>query len=184
MRDNLVFLGQMARRPFRVGAVAPSGRALGRAMADCLPADTKNVIELGGGTGNITKAILDHGISSENLCVFEINPVFVAKLRTRFPDLSILDKPAQDLDAAPFDDVSAVISGLPLLSFSRKLQHDILTAVFEKLPKGAPLIQFTYSTAPPMSKAFLTEFGLSVEKYKRVYLNVPPATVFVFRQSA
>lgn len=184
MRNNLVFLGQMARQPLKVGAVAPSGPILGRTMARDLSSTSGNVIELGGGTGAITKAILKQGLPEKNLCVFEINPVFVKKLKSRFPGVAILEEPAQNIAAAPFTDVEAIISGLPLLSFSRKLQQEILKSVFDFLPVGAPYIQFTYSTSSPISKRFIEEFGLTVEKRKRVYLNVPPATVFVYRKAA
>lgn len=184
MRDNLIFLGRMARRPTRIGAVAPSGKALGKAMAEGLGPDSGNIVEYGAGTGTITQAIVDRGVKPENLCVFEIDPVLLKRLNQRFPTLDIRDLPAQHIAQAPFDQVDTVVSSLPLLSFSRELQHEILSATFTALPKGAPMVQFTYSTKPPIPARFIEEFGLSVEKRRRVFLNMPPATVFVFRQSA
>lgn len=184
MRDNLIFLARMARRPGRIGAVAPSGKALGRSMTEGLGPDSGNIVEYGAGTGTITEAILARGVSPANLCVFEIDPVLLKRLRERFPGLDVHDCYAQDIARAPFDRVDMVISSLPLLAFSHEVQRDILTATFEALPKGAPMVQFTYSTKPPIPAEFIEEFGLTVEKRPRVYLNMPPATVFVFRQPA
>ncbi len=184
MRDNLIFLGQMARRPTRIGAVAPSGKSLGRAMTVGLGPESGNIVEFGAGTGSITAAIIERGVKPENLCVFEIDPVLLGRLRERFPELDVRDSYAQDIASVPFDQVDVVISSLPLLSFSSDVQHDILQATFAALPKGAPMVQFTYATKPPISQAFIDEFGLTVEKRTRVYFNMPPATVFVFRQMA
>ena len=55
---DICFFRLWLRRPRRVGAVMPSGRALATAMATCIDAQAPGmVVELGGGTGSITRAI-------------------------------------------------------------------------------------------------------------------------------
>jgi phosphatidylethanolamine/phosphatidyl-N-methylethanolamine N-methyltransferase len=61
LSDNLRFLRALIARPKNVGAVAPSSRALARAIARQInPARPGPVLELGPGTGVVTRALLEH----------------------------------------------------------------------------------------------------------------------------
>ena len=44
---------------------------------------------------------------------------------------------------------------------------------------GAPFIQFTYSVAPPIPKSLP---GVSTQASERIWLNIPPARVWVYRK--
>ena len=60
LRDDLRFGFQWAVKPRSVGAIAPSGRQLARAMAAQVdPALPGSVVELGPGTGVITRALIE-----------------------------------------------------------------------------------------------------------------------------
>jgi phosphatidylethanolamine/phosphatidyl-N-methylethanolamine N-methyltransferase len=83
--DFALFMGQLARRPHQVVALAPSSRFLCAEMVAGLDPDGGPVIELGAGTGNITAAILGHGIAPEHVHSIEMNPEFCGRLRARFP---------------------------------------------------------------------------------------------------
>ena len=48
--------------------------------------------------------------------------------------------------------VAAVVSGLPLLSLPAEVVTGIVHGVFEALPRGAALVQFTYGPAPPVPR--------------------------------
>src|SRR5512145_1917528 len=70
----LVFLKAWLKSPLRVGAIAPSGDRLARAMAQVVPRRSAlPVVELGGGTGSITAALLRR-IPAERLIVVERDP--------------------------------------------------------------------------------------------------------------
>jgi hypothetical protein len=86
--DFALFMGQLARKPHQVVALAPSSRFLCAEMVAELDPDGGPVIELGAGTGNITRAILGRGIAPENLHSIEMNPEFCDRLRARFPGLT------------------------------------------------------------------------------------------------
>jgi phosphatidylethanolamine/phosphatidyl-N-methylethanolamine N-methyltransferase len=83
--DFALFMGQLARRPHQVVALAPSSRFLCAEMVAGLDPEGGPVIELGAGTGNITAAILGRGIAPKDLHSIEMNPEFCDRLRTRFP---------------------------------------------------------------------------------------------------
>ena len=92
LRDDLRFGFQWAVKPRSVGAIAPSGRQLARAMAAQVdPALPGSVVELGPGTGVITRALIERGIAEERLILIEFNRDFAVLLRKRFPKARVLE---------------------------------------------------------------------------------------------
>ena len=91
------FLRQWLKNPLRVAAVAPSSAELAAAMIAELPDDVARVIELGGGTGAITRALLEAGIRDEDLLVLELNEELHAHLHLRFPRVPVLLGDAREL---------------------------------------------------------------------------------------
>jgi phosphatidylethanolamine/phosphatidyl-N-methylethanolamine N-methyltransferase len=140
IRDNLLFFSSFAKDPKKVGSITPSSRALGRAMAAELPDEYSVCVELGGGTGSLTSAILAAGVPSEKLIVIERDPALATHLRKRFPKVMIVEGDAQHLRQslanAGVDHVDAVISGLPLRNLPEKIRHNITTEVFAALGMG------------------------------------------------
>ena len=74
------FLRTLVKDPFSGGAVAPSSRHLANSMVIGMGLGAK-VIELGGGTGSVTQAILNSGVSPQDLIVIEQNEEFVELLK-------------------------------------------------------------------------------------------------------
>ncbi len=181
------FFRSWLRHPRHVGAVLPSSRGLGRLMAAQLDVERPgSVVELGGGTGAITRELLAAGIHPRRLLVLERDPHFHRMLRERFPavkviqgDAAALGEVVRDNDAGP---VSAVVSGLPMLNFPADLQNAILQGAFEQMDGEGLFVQFTYSPAPPIPRGRLAQLGLKAERAGRVWLNVPPASVWCFRR--
>ena len=75
--------------------------------------------------------------------------------------------------------MAAIVSGLPLLTFPRPLQDEIVHAAFAFLAPGAPLLQFTYG---PMSPIARDRLKLEGRVAKRVIGNLPPASVWIYRR--
>src|SRR3546814_10352004 len=84
----------------QTASVGPSSRYLARLMVEHIVPDDGRVIELGGGTGVFTRAILGTGLPPEKLEVVEINPAFARGLRRHFPHVSVLETPAQIVSTA------------------------------------------------------------------------------------
>ncbi len=175
-----LFLGQALKRPGRTGAVAPSSPALARAMTEGLtPADAP-VIELGGGTGRITDAILARGIAPGDLTVIESNRVFCELLRVRFPGVAVRQLDARHLDVLPAAGAGAVISGLPMLSIPAAAQHEILAGAFRLLRPGGVFVQFTYGWRASVAREVREALGLRWTVSRRIWANMPPARVYRF----
>lgn len=185
------FFRQWLKNPLRTAAVAPSSPELAAAMIAELPDDARRVIELGGGTGAITRALLAAGIADRDLLVLELNEELHAHLHLRFPQVPVLLGDARSLpalarangylDQGPAD---AIVSGLGLLTMPPQLQRSLLSAAFECLRPDGTFVQFTYGPAAPVADAVMRELGLHVRRGEFILRNVPPATVYVYTRKA
>jgi phosphatidylethanolamine/phosphatidyl-N-methylethanolamine N-methyltransferase len=182
---------QWLRNPLRTAAVMPSSRELAAAMVEELPPGATRVIELGGGTGALTRSLLAHGVHGDALLVLELNEELHAHLHVRFPAVRVELGDARDLPEiatrtgyladGPAD---AIISGLGLLAMPADLQRAIVAAAFECLRPDGRFIQFTYGPQPPIAEAVAASLGLKVRRGNFILRNVPPATVYVYEQGS
>lgn len=138
------------------------------------------VVELGAGTGTITRAILGRGVAPENLHSVELNPDFCDHLRAGFPGVNVHQMSAGDCGDLPVENVQAVVSGLPLLSMPTALQRAILTGFASKTGPGGSFVQFTYGPKPPVCKAVRDELALTWRHSEKIWWNMPPARVYRF----
>jgi phosphatidylethanolamine/phosphatidyl-N-methylethanolamine N-methyltransferase len=182
--DEVRFLRSWIEKPLHMGAVMPSGRLLARTMAQYVDIkSTGPVVELGPGTGAITNALIEHGVDQKRLVLVEYNPGFCALLRDRYPHAKVVQGDAYSLRdslrnmlSAP---ASAVVSGLPLVTKPMLTRLKLIRDAFVALAPGAPFVQFTYSVAPPIPKSLP---GVSTEASERIWMNLPPARVWVYRK--
>jgi phosphatidylethanolamine/phosphatidyl-N-methylethanolamine N-methyltransferase len=187
-----LFLKRWLRRPLSMGAVVPSGRLLAEALAQTalsvIQGREGHVIELGAGTGEVTKALLAAGIPGDRLALVERDPELAAFLRRHFREPSIIEGDAARLPRLlathGIDRVAAVVSGLPLLSLPTEVVNGIVNGVFETLPRGAALVQFTYGPSPPVPRWLRASLRLVAARGRRIWRNVPPAVVWTFRRPA
>lgn len=184
--ESQMFFRQWLRNPLRIGAVAPSSRDLAEAMARLVPNPPDGpVIELGGGTGPVTAALLDAGIPRDRLYVIEREPQLHRHLTTRFPGVHVLCGDAARLTdllhPLGVHEAAAIVSSLPLLSMKRSVQRAIIAESFAMLAPGAPYIQFTYGLFSPVPRR---AFGVVGRPESVVLGNLPPARVWVYRKRA
>jgi phosphatidylethanolamine/phosphatidyl-N-methylethanolamine N-methyltransferase len=140
------------------------------------------ILELGPGTGTVTRQILARGIAPERLTVVEHDPDFAKLIEERFPGIRVIQGDAFDLNrtlnGAGGEEFSGIISGIPLLNHPLEKRRALIEGCFRRLKPYAPFIQFSYGfykpvPPPPGVAATLAAF---------VWLNVPPTHVWVYRQ--
>lgn len=187
--DKRLFLTTWLRSPFAVGAVAPSSRALGKLMAAQIdPSAPGVIVELGGGTGAVTKALLATGLSPKKLIIVERDEVFARLLAGKFPEVRVLRGDASRLDRLlrreGITEVSRVISSLPLLSMPRQVRLTIMVRAFAVLAFKGVFVQFTYGLKSPLPEQALLKSGIIAQSVGRVWRNMPPATVWRFEKKA
>ena len=180
------FYKALVKNPRGIGAVSPSSKHLAAAIAASIPlppSETGLIIELGGGTGVVTKAILNRGISEKQIIVIENSEVLAKKLLKRFPAVKIIHGTAahlHELIGDQVDHVHSIVSGLPLLSLPKEVTEQILEQVRQTLKPGQHYIQFTYGL-----KKSILEGSPHYKKVgsKRIWLNIPPARIDIFELS-
>jgi phosphatidylethanolamine/phosphatidyl-N-methylethanolamine N-methyltransferase len=161
---------------------------MARATRDAIEGRAGHVIELGAGTGQVTKALLAAGIAPGRLVLVERDVEFATFLRRHFDGPRIVEGDAAHLPRLLADNgiapVAAVVSSLPLLSLPSDVVTGIVTGVFEALPRGGALVQFTYGPTPPVPRGLRERLRLEGRHGPRIWRNVPPAVVWTFRRPA
>lgn len=183
-----------------VASVAPSSRHLARAMAEPLRHMKAGVVvELGAGTGVITRALLELLPKDATLIAFEINKKFYRYLRRNFNDPRLLlvnacaETLGRHLAQLGLDRVDAVVSSLSFGLMSEKQRHAILSSLLACLDSKSVFLQYHYLPArivnalpqrrrrdgkgPLNVPRLLHQHFGSVESHI-VWRNLPPAFVY------
>ncbi len=181
--DEVRFLKTWASKPLTTGAVAPSGRALARAMAARVdPGWSGAVVELGPGTGVVTAALIERGVDPAKLVAIEYDADFARLLQNRYPATQVIQGDAyglrRTLELHGVHEVAAVVSSLPLFTRPPLQRRDLLAEAMELMPAGRPFIQFSYALVPPVTPE-PGRWTLDVSDW--ILLNLPPARVWTYR---
>lgn len=186
--DEARFIRSWFENPTVAGAVSPSGRYLARRMARYVDLHVQGpIVELGPGTGAITEALMRRGIPPARLHLVEFDRSFCRLLARRFPGVHILQGDAYRLGErlkgvldAP---AAAVVSSLPLLMKPERQRCALLAEAFEHMAPDAPFVQFTYGPVSPIPRDKYTGPAFTAEVSAPVWLNLPPARVWVYRRA-
>ncbi len=189
LSESLLFLRSWRRAPGRVGALAPSGRSLAALIVAAIEPADGPVIELGPGTGALTRALLARGVPRERLALIESDRAFSHLLGLRFPGVRVLHMDAIQLGRtrALFGRERArhIVSGLPLLSMPADKALAIVRAAFRHhLRADGVFHQFTYMPRCPIPNARLAAIGVRAVRAGVAMANLPPAFVYRFERVA
>jgi phosphatidylethanolamine/phosphatidyl-N-methylethanolamine N-methyltransferase len=182
--DELRFFRGWMHRPKAVGSIIPTSSVTARRMASVInPRSGLPVLEVGPGTGVITRAILARGVKPKSLYAVEYSPDFVLHLRRNFPGVVVIEGDAFDLAATlgehaglTFD---SVVSGVPLLNFPVARRVAYVEALLDRIPAGRPVVQLTYGPKSPVPPG-LGDYA--VEHFDFVIRNIPPTQLWVYRR--
>ncbi len=114
----MLFLRGLIANPTGVGAIAPSSPALARAVAAQVdPAREGAVLELGPGTGSMTRELIARGISPDRMVAIEWDANFAKAIAAEFPGVNVIRGDAFDLDSTlpkrGLAQFAAIVSGIP-----------------------------------------------------------------------
>ncbi len=192
IKSLMVLIKSLKANPKAIGMLFPSSSFLSKELAKQIPAHIIQtiqkqaqeeeqvgqqlyILELGGGTGCVTKEILIKGIPLNRLIVFENSSEMASVLTARFPGLLVVQDDAANMGKYLPQNakVAVVISSLPFLSLPQKISERIVDVLTNTI-QNSLLVQYTYSFK---KKSFLEEKGFTAKRKKTVFLNVPPAQV-------
>jgi phospholipid N-methyltransferase len=203
--SSRVFYRSAAKDFRRTGAIAPSSSSLGRAMTRELVRKYRgpaNVLEVGGGTGCITKVIAQCICSGDRLDIYEIDSDFSALLNRRLAEdhsfdhiqssVCVFNEPIECIDRNSRYDF--IISCLPFTNFQPAMVREIFEIYRNLLNPGGVCSFFEYiliREAARFMRAKAAErrrvagvaevVGEYVRRYSYrrdlVFRNLPPAMV-------
>jgi phosphatidylethanolamine/phosphatidyl-N-methylethanolamine N-methyltransferase len=182
--DELQFFKGWITRPKTVGSIVPTSSTTARKMASIVnPNSGLPVLEVGPGTGVITRAILARGLKPENLYALEYSPEFVRHLRRLYPGVNVIEGDAFNLSAALGDHrdtvFDSVVSGVPLLNFPVAQRVAYVESLLDRIPAGRPIVQLTYG---PMSPIPPGRGDYRVEHFHFIVRNIPPTQLWIYRR--
>lgn len=181
------FIKHLISAPIATGAIAPSSDALAKKMASFVPLDNDlPILEIGPGTGAVTRALLNTGIQAKRLTALEYNHEFCQLIEKQFPNIRVIQGDAyaltktlqQELHEIP--KFAAIVSSLPLLNRPKEDRMGLLAQSLEHLESGSPFIQFSYGFKSPVDASH----GVSMKKSRWILRNIPPARVFVYQENS
>ena len=183
--DELRFIRGMMSTPKTVGAIMPTSGRMAARMASII--DTGSglpVLELGPGTGVITKAILDKGVKPEDLVSVEYSSEFVRHLRGKYPGVNFINGDAfslaETLKTYRGQKFVCVISGFPLLNFPMHQRVTLIEDLLRLIPVGRPVVQFSYG---PISPVVARPDSYTIKHFDFVVRNIPPAQIWHYRKT-
>ena len=184
--DYALFFGLWLQKPLQIAAVTPSGKRLAQVMAELVDLDRPGpVLELGAGTGGITRGLLQGGCPRERLIALEREPRLAAALRRRFPGIVTIVGDATALAdhfaRLGIDRLCAVVSSLPIKWFALEEQRAVVEPCLRRLGPNGAFLQMTNAFVSPIA---IGPLGIAGERLAYIWRNLPPAQVWAYSTPA
>jgi phosphatidylethanolamine/phosphatidyl-N-methylethanolamine N-methyltransferase len=185
MNENLQFLQAFLKNPLKVGAIAPSSPELAAAMLKDVRPDKENIVlELGVGTGAITRFLQEVIPDKDAYLGIELDSHLVSSLSLRFPQLNIICGNAADAYTihknSGLGKVRYLVCCLPFVSLPKEVSENVLVEIEKFMEEGCELRIFQYAHGyflPPAIKLrdFLQRRYGKSRRSPLILKNVPPA---------
>ncbi len=191
MNENIEFLQAFLKNPLKVGSIAPSSPELAQQMvAGIRPNEESVVLELGVGTGAITKFLQEIVPSRESYLGIEIDKKLVKSLKENFPALKIVRGNACDTfsiyQKTGFGKVGYIICCLPFVSLPNDVGEKILAEIDKFMEQGCVFRTFQYAhgyyfpSAIKLREHMRDRYG-KAKKSPLVVKNMPPAFTLTWK---
>jgi phosphatidylethanolamine/phosphatidyl-N-methylethanolamine N-methyltransferase len=180
-----VFFALWLQKPWRIAAANPSSRRLADAVAAQVDLSRPGpVLELGAGTGSLTRGLVRAGCPPERIIAVEREPDLARLLRQAVPRVTVIEADAREIARHPTvadQSFCAVVSSLPIKWFSVAAQEAVIRPCLERLGPGGRFIQLTNAFCSPLPIGKLGIVGCEVA---RIWLNLPPAQIWCYWDAA
>src|SRR5579872_5187741 len=169
--DYALFFGLWLQKPLQIAAVTPSSKRFAQVMAELVDLDRPGpVLELGAGTGGITRGLLEAGCPRDRLIALEREPSLATALQRSFPGIATIVGDATTLGEhfarLRIDRLCAVVSSLPIKWFPLAAQRAIVAPCLRLLGPGGVFLQMTNAFASPIA---IEPLGIAGERIAHVW---------------
>ena len=185
MNENIEFLQAFLKNPAKVGSIRPSSPELAQKMIEGIsPSKNNAVLELGVGTGAITKFLQEIVPDEASYLGIELDRDLVRLLKRSFPDMSIVRGNAVDASAihqrSGVGKIGSIICCLPFVSLPNEVGEKVLLEVEKFMDQGCTFRTFQYAhgfyfpSAMKLREFMRDRYG-KAKKSQLIVKNVPPA---------
>lgn len=186
MNENIEFLQAFLKNPGKVGAIKPSSPELAQKMIEgIVPGPDNAVLELGVGTGAITKFLQEIVPDERSYLGIELDRDLVNLLKRNFPDMTIVRGNAVDAWAihqrSGVGKIGSLICCLPFVSLPNEVGERILQQVDKFMQQGSCTFRtfqyahgYYFPSAIKLREFMRDRFG-KARKSPLIVKNVPPA---------
>ena len=180
-----VFFQRWLANPLSMGSIVPSSVGLRNLISKnvvCAPDEI--VVEFGGGTGALTRAILEAGVPAAKIWSIEIDAELASFLHHTYPDVNVVHGDCREtgkfIGAEQMGKVGTVVVGIPMVMLPLGLQREIVTEIFRVLPEGRRFLLYTYCATSPLD---MKKLGLKGKRLGWTPRNFPPASVWGYTKA-
>jgi len=179
----LLHFRRFLAHPVRLSSALPVSRAVARMVAAQVdPADGGHIVELGSGTGAVTRALLEAGVPAARLIAVEIDSEMAEYLAELLPDVTVIQGSAADIETLLPPEargrIGSVICGVPISMLAAAEQAAMIKAILALEPHDGRFLAYSYRLCSPLHAARL---GLTGERLGFTLRNAFPASVWAFR---
>jgi phosphatidylethanolamine/phosphatidyl-N-methylethanolamine N-methyltransferase len=190
-KENFLFFRRWIKHPLQLGTLAPITANLANLAASSVSNPKGTYVEIGAGTGRLSRALLYQGVKPENLALVDLDKFFCDFLRQTLPSILKSEEKMPHIiegDAAHLPsilpshfvgNVDIVFSVIPLMYIPPTARQTIIEAAFKVLKPGGSIIHITYNPRSPLD--FMR--NLNQRRYGQVWLNLPPGFVWRYQQT-
>jgi phosphatidylethanolamine/phosphatidyl-N-methylethanolamine N-methyltransferase len=179
--DFAIFFGLWLQKPLGIAAAKPSGTRLANTVARFVDLRRSGpVLELGAGTGSLTRGLIRAGCPPRRIIALEREPRLAAVLRREFPGMMVIEGDATRIDEylpARASRLCAVVSSLPIKWFSLQQQEAVVGPCLERVGFGGSFLQITNAFSSPLA---IDHLGLAGREVARVWCNLLPAQLWSY----
>jgi phosphatidylethanolamine/phosphatidyl-N-methylethanolamine N-methyltransferase len=183
--DYAIFFALWLQRPLHIAAASPSGSRLANTIARFVDlARPGPVLELGAGTGSITRGLIRAGCPPERIIALERETRLATVLRREFPAMTVIEADATRIGEhlpAQAERLCAAVSSLPIKWFSPEQQAAVVEPCIERLGPDGSFLQMTNAFSSPLA---MDRLGLEGREVARVWLNLLPAQIWSYKRRA
>ena len=182
--NGWLFFRRWLANPLEMGSIVPSSPALCRRIVRAVRrGPDEHVLELGAGTGVVSRALLESGVPPERLTVVEIVPSMADWLARTLPGTQVITGDARSLPAllapAMQGRIGTVICGIPLVLLPLAEQARFIAAI-EAVAPGRGFLHYSYCVTSPLPAS---RHRLAARREAWTPLNLPPASVWRYRRA-
>lgn len=187
-RENILFFKKWLKHPFQMGTLAPITERLAKLAASTITNPSGLIVEIGAGTGRLTRALLAQGVKPENLVLVELDSDFCSFLKDTLPSLPDCKssvpqvihgdaaKLGQIIPSSFIGKIATVVSAIPFMYLPEDIREKIIKSCFDIMSPEGEIIHVTYNPKSPL--AFMNT--VSQERVGNLWLNIPPGFVWKY----